>query len=59
MAYIFHVVNGGMDFFVWLDPAPVQVDSCEVAPTAPIYYPINVQHWHNFENEVVSEDFSV
>jgi hypothetical protein len=36
------MVNRRMNFFVWLDPAAIQVDSGKVASAATVHHSVNV-----------------
>ncbi len=49
------VMDGRVEGEAGLFPPPVQVTACERAPVIPIHNSVWVQHWHYFEDEVISE----
>lgn len=50
------MVHSRVKFLGGIDPAPVQVNACQVAPRAPIDNTVDVEHGHYLEHEVVSQD---
>lgn len=46
-----------MVFFVWIMPLTVQVYGAEIAPVVAYDDPIDIEHGHDIENKIVSEQF--
>lgn len=51
-------VNGWVQCFRGIFPPSVQVTTCKTASLVAIYDAVWVEHWHQFENVVVSKDLS-
>ena len=47
-----------MELFAGIDPLPIKVHACEITSVVAIDHTIDVQHRHNFENEVLTEYLS-
>eukprot|EP00349_Pseudokeronopsis_sp_Brazil_P001567 CAMPEP_0202964870 /NCGR_PEP_ID=MMETSP1396-20130829/8991_1 /ASSEMBLY_ACC=CAM_ASM_000872 /TAXON_ID= /ORGANISM="Pseudokeronopsis sp., Strain Brazil" /LENGTH=209 /DNA_ID=CAMNT_0049687339 /DNA_START=279 /DNA_END=906 /DNA_ORIENTATION=+ len=55
----FGVVDGGVQLPGWVDPAPIEVHSRQVAPRTPIDHPVHIQHRHYLEHKVVPQNLRI
>ena len=53
-AYNFHVVNGWLNLFRGLYPAPIQIESSQIAPRIAVNNAINIQHGDDLKDEIIS-----
>ena len=52
----FGMIYGRMQLLIWINPLPIKVNSSQITSCIAINDTIRVQHWYDFEYEVVAED---
>ena len=50
------VIDRRVQFFIWIYPLSIQVDSSKVAPGIPVDDTIRIQHGNNLKHKVVAEN---
>jgi hypothetical protein len=49
------VVDGGVALLAGVDPLPIQVHAGQVAPVVAVDHPVDIQHGHNLDDEVLPQ----
>jgi len=55
--HLFHGIDLGAQFSVWILPLPIKVKPCQAASVVSNNHSIWIKHRHNLEHKSISKDF--